>query len=222
MAGKPVWIIGAGGHAKVVIATLRAAGEAEIAGVIDDDPRRLGERVLGVPVVGDTTPATIARLGIRRAVIAIGANQARAAVARRCDGLIAWVGAVHPRAYVAPEVSIGEGTLICAGAIVQPDASIGRHAIVNTASSVDHDATVGDLVHIAPGSRLAGGVHVGTGSLIGLGAVLLPGRVVGSWATVAAGAVVARDVADGAVVAGVPAQLLHDRPETLMRTSDRI
>jgi sugar O-acyltransferase (sialic acid O-acetyltransferase NeuD family) len=168
--------------------------------------------------VGDTAAATIVRLGITHAVIAIGSNQARAAIALRCDGLLAWVSVVHPRAYVAPEVVVGKGTVVFAGAVVQPDATIGRHAILNTSCSVDHDSTVGDFAHIAPGSRLAGGVAIGTGSLIGLGAILLPGRAVGAWATVAAGAVVVRDVPDRTVVAGVPARLRTGRPESVTGT----
>ena len=113
---------------------------------------------------------------------------------------------VHPRAYVAPGVTIGAGTVILAGAIVQPDTIIGRHTILNTACSVDHDSVVGDFTHIAPGARLAGGVRIGARSLIGLGAVLLPGRTVGSESIVGAGSVVVRDVADRTVVKGVPAR----------------
>ena len=42
---EPLWVIGAGGHAKVVIATLRAAGDFEIAGVSTT-----------IPVLGRTAP----------------------------------------------------------------------------------------------------------------------------------------------------------------------
>jgi sugar O-acyltransferase (sialic acid O-acetyltransferase NeuD family) len=203
---ETIWVIGGGGHAKVVIATLLAAGEFHVAGVLDDDPTRRGDRVLGVEILGDTKPATLARYEVDRAVIAIGSNATRAAVAERCGGRLTFASAVHPRAYVAPGVNIGEGTVIFAGAIVQPNTTVGRHTVLNTACSVDHDSVLGDFTHIAPGARLAGGVRVGAGSLIGLGAVLLPGRSVGSWATVGAGSVVARDVSDRTVVKGVPAR----------------
>jgi UDP-perosamine 4-acetyltransferase len=203
---ETVWVIGGGGHAKVVIATLRAAGEFAIAGVLDDDPRCQGTRILGVEIVADMSLETLPRRGVERAVIAIGANRTRARVAERCAGRVAWATAVHPRACVAPEVSLGEGTVVFAGAIVQPDTIIGRHAILNTECSVDHDSHVGDFAHVAPGARLAGGVRVGAGSLVGLGAVVLPGQQVGAWATVGAGSVVTSGIPDGAVVMGVPAR----------------
>ena len=46
-----VLVVGAGGHAKVVIATLRAAG-LDVAGVLDDRTESWGRSVLGCPVLG--------------------------------------------------------------------------------------------------------------------------------------------------------------------------
>ena len=42
-------LIGAGGHAKVVIATVRAAG-GDVVAAYDDDETRWGNRVLDVPI----------------------------------------------------------------------------------------------------------------------------------------------------------------------------
>jgi acetyltransferase-like isoleucine patch superfamily enzyme len=50
------------------------------------------------------------------------------------------------------------------------------------------------------------------GSDIGVGAILLPGTRVGRGAQVAAGAVVATDVPEHTIVAGVPARILRPRP----------
>lgn len=54
-------------------------------------------------------------------------------------------------------------------------------------------------------------VEIGAGCDIGMGAMLLPGTRIGSGVQVGAGAVVAGDVPDGAVVAGVPARVLRFR-----------
>jgi len=201
-----LWIIGAGGHAKVVIETARAMKTFEPVGVIDDYDARWNSTVLGVPVFGPVTPERLRELGVARAVVAIGANRARAELARRLDGLVAWVTLVHPSAIVAPSVRLGEGTVVFAGAIVQPDTVVGRHVILNTGSSVDHDGVVGDFAHIAPGARLAGGVRIGEGVLVGIGSCVIPGRAVGDWATVGAGAAVVTDIPPGVVAKGVPAR----------------
>ena len=70
-------VLGCGGHAKVVISTLQAAGHT-VDAVLDDDARKWGSVVLGVPVVGpiEETPAARFDLG----VIAVGDNAIRKAL----------------------------------------------------------------------------------------------------------------------------------------------
>ena len=51
--------------------------------------------------------------------------------------------------------------------------------------------------------------HVGKGASIGSGAVIMCGITIGARAMVGAGAVVTKDVAEGGVVAGVPARLMR-------------
>ena len=201
---RPIWIIGAGGHAKVVIDTSRTSGSFDVLGVLDDDPLRLGTEVLGVTVRGDASLESIDRFGIEQAIIAVGYNRARAAVARRLAGRVSWATAIHPTAYLASGVRVGEGTVVLAGAIVQPSSVIGHHVILNTACSVDHDGSIGDFGHIAPGVRLAGNVQVGEGGLLGIGCSVIPERTIGAWATIGAGSVVVDDVPPHVTVKGIP------------------
>lgn len=198
-----IWILGAGGHAKVAIATAEAGGLV-VEGLFDDDPAKNGSAVLGVGVSAPTAPVEWWRETERAAFIAIGANKVRQRFATMLPAR--WTALVHPAAWVHASSDIDDGALICAGAIVQPDAFVGAHAIVNTGTVVEHDCRVGAYVHIASMACLAGAAQVGEGSFIGAGAVILPGIKVGQWATVGAGAVVTKDVPDGATVAGVPAR----------------
>jgi sugar O-acyltransferase (sialic acid O-acetyltransferase NeuD family) len=198
-ARPPAQVLGAGGHAKVVIATLEEAGH-EVVALWDDDPVRWGQQVLGVTIAGAlaAAPATTA------AVIGIGNNRARAAIAAARP--LPWLTVVHPRAWVHRSVVLGPGTVVFAGAVIQPEAVLGSHVIVNTAASVDHDCRLGDHVHLAPGVRLCGGVAIGDGALLGVGAIARPGAQVGAWATVGAGGVVIQPVPAGATVVGIPAR----------------
>ena len=50
-------VIGAGGHARVIISTLRAARQ-RIAGVYDDDESRWGQNMMGFKVQGADQPTS--------------------------------------------------------------------------------------------------------------------------------------------------------------------
>lgn len=199
--GRRVAVLGAGGHGKVVIATLQAARH-EVVALYDDDPDRRGREVLGVPVRGTLDEARPADAD--GFVLAVGTNRDRRRLAAELD--LPWFSAVHPAASVHSSVRLGAGTVVFAGAVLQPDSEIGRHGIVNTGASVDHDCRLGNFVHVAPGARLAGRVALGDGALAGIGSSLAPEVRVGAWATVGAGAAVVRDVPGGVTVVGVPAR----------------
>lgn len=200
-----LWIIGAGGHAKVVIDTVRSSDEFTVAGVVDDDPQSWSTDFCGVEVIGPITCATFEAWNIKHAVLAIGDNQARAELSQRFDACLTWAVVVHAKAYVASGVEVGKGTVVFAGAIIQPSSSVGEHAIINTSCSIDHDCVIQDFVHIGPGARIAGRVDVGSGSLIGVGASLLPGVTIGEWSLVGGGAVVVKNVPVRSTAIGVPA-----------------
>lgn len=202
-AARAVHVIGAGGHAKVVVATIRAAG-LDVECAWDDDPRRRGGDVLGAPVRGsvDDVPAGVP------IVVAIGSNVVRRDVVARL-GAREFCTVAHPSAVVHPSATLGPGTVVFAGAIVQPDARLGAHVIVNTAASVDHDCLVEDFVHVAPGARLAGGVSVREGALFGIGSCALPGVEVGSWAIVGAGGVVVTPIPPRSTAVGCPAKIIE-------------
>lgn len=195
-------VIGAGGHAKVVISTLQATGY-HIWGAFDDDPDKWGKRILGVPIIGAIREA--AERPSQYAVIAVGNNRVRKQLAEVLSGF-RWVSVVHPSAQVHETVEIGQGSVVCAGAVVQPDSVVGSHCIINTSATVDHDCVLGDFVHLAPGVHLAGGVVLGEGSFLGIGSGVIPGVRIGPWTQVGAGASVVGDLPPGVKALGLPAR----------------
>jgi UDP-perosamine 4-acetyltransferase len=202
---EPVAVLGAGGHAKVVVSTLLAAGIPVVV-VLDDDRARWGTSLLDIPISGPI--ASLDGRGLRRALIGIGSNDARRRLAGELD--TDWVVAVHPTAWVHPSVRLGAGTVVFAGAVIQPDTVIGVHAIVNTGATVDHDCSVGSFAHLAPGSHLSGGVTIGEGVLMGIGSSAIPGVTVGEWSVIGAGAAVVDNLPAGVTAVGVPARPLQE------------
>ena len=198
---KKIAIIGSGGHASVVASTLTSVGH-QVVGFYDDDEQRWGDRIFDIPIVGAIDKLNHAG-NFSHAVVAIGDNKIRKKIVEKL--YLDWITVVHPFAWVHPEVIIGVGTVVCAGAIIQPGAKIGSHVIVNTKASVDHHCRVGDYVHMAV-SHLAGGASLDEGVFMALGSIVLPGVHVGSWATVGAGALVTKNVAPEITVVGSPAR----------------
>jgi len=194
-------VVGSGGHAKVVVATARAAGFRVVA-IVDDAPVRWGEHLAGLVVSGPSEP--VLQDPAAQVVLAIGANRARRQRAQgaRCR----FVSVVHPSAIIDDTVQLGAGTVVFAGVVIQPDATIGAHTIVNTAASIDHDCVLGEAVHVGPGTRLAGNVTLGDEVFLGIGTVAVPGVTIGARTTVGAGAAVVTDLPSDIVAVGVPAR----------------
>ncbi|NJN82324.1 MAG: acetyltransferase [Caldilineaceae bacterium] len=204
-----VLILGAGGHAQVVAdILLQAASRGSTLaplGYLDDDRTLLGERRLGLPILG--TIDQIDDIEHDAVIIGIGHNPTRHRLFEEmqdCNQFI--VTAYHPSSIVGGDVEVGPGSVLCAGAIVNPGSRIGANVIINTGATVDHHNVLGDHVHIGPGAHLGGDVRVGTGTLIGIGSTIMPQRTVGAWSVVGAGGVVTTNIGDECVVVGVPAR----------------
>lgn len=201
---KHVAVIGGGGHAKEVIATLQAVGH-RVTAVYDDDAARQGAAVLGIDIAGSVEMFSKNAASHDGAVIAIGHNATRRKLSQNVP--MRWLSAVHPTAWVHVTASLGEGTVVFAGAVVQPDCVVGSHAIINTAATLSHDCVLEDFSHVAPGSHLTGGVRVREGAFIGAGSTLLPSIEVGAWTTVGAGSVVTRPLPANVIAFGAPAKV---------------
>jgi acetyltransferase EpsM len=209
-----VVIVCAGGQGAIVADILQrahdAGGDALPVGFVDDTPELLGTAVLGLEVLAPI--AFLSGIVHDAVIVAVGDNEARRALTERLLAAGERLGtAIHPRACIAPSARIGEGSMICAGAVVSPRATIGRGVIVNTHASVDHDTVVGDFAHVSAGATVGAKCRIGVESLIALAASVVSGATVGARTIIGSGAVVVTDIPDDVVAFGVPATIRRAR-----------
>jgi sugar O-acyltransferase (sialic acid O-acetyltransferase NeuD family) len=204
-------IFGGGGHAKVLIESLRAGNSPLSLVILDQDTSRWGQQVLDVVIRGDDSlvPQLIAD-GARFFVVAVGGvgnNEPRRRLFEQGISLgLEPLTIKHPSSVCSRWAKVGAGCQLLPGCILNAGAELGRNVIVNSGAIVEHDCRIGDHVHVASGAVLSSTVTVGAGAHIGCGAAIRQLISVGEGATVGAGAVVIRDVPPYALVAGVPAR----------------
>jgi sugar O-acyltransferase (sialic acid O-acetyltransferase NeuD family) len=183
------------------------AGESLTCAGFLTDPEFLDAAVSrGIPVLGSMD--WLAEHADVRVAIAIGATAPRRRIAneiaRRWGNR--FVTLRHPTAVLGESVAIGDGSIVCAGAIALADISVGAHSQLHVGCTVGHDSVLGDFVTIAPNATVSGRVVIGEGTFVGAGSTVLPNVKIGRWVTVGAGAVVTGDVAANSTVFGTPAR----------------
>lgn len=204
-------IIGASGHAQEVAWSLReeerAAGR-EPALCFFDDAVAPGPLASGLgPVVGPLECLAAHTKDDTALVLGIGRPQTKAMLVRRMAALSRpWRTVIHPRATIGPNVTLGDGCYVAAGAIITVNVRIGRFATINMHCQVAHDGSLGDFVTLHPDTHLAGAVHIDDGVELGTGSIVLPGQRIGAWAVLGAGAVAVRSLGGGATYVGLPAR----------------
>lgn len=209
---KPLILIGAGDHARVLLDILLAQGKNVIG--IADKAMPAQTLVYGVPVLGDDDfilrnyssdsvdlvngIGSVGSLALRSKVFDFFKNKG-----------YHFASVVHPSAVVSERATLGEGVQILAGAVVNTEAKIGSNTIINTNASVDHGCVIGNSCHIAPGCSLSGCVTVGDNTHIGTGSTVIQGVSIGRNVLLGAGSVVVSDIADNSKAYGVPAKMIN-------------
>ena len=205
---RSLLIVGAGGSGREIAWLARDVHGLSLELTFAVERQFYRERLIdGTRVVPlDEVPANITHY-----VVAVGDPNLRKRLASVCEAAgLKPATLVHPGVLTSERVTIGLGSLICAGTILTTNIRIGCHVHINLACTISHDAIIGDFVTISPGVHVSGNVHVEDGVFIGTGASTINGSgdhplVIGKNSIVAAGACVTRNVESNVLVAGVPA-----------------
>lgn len=207
----PVVVLGAGGHARVLVDTLLLNG-CNIIGVVDNDKSKIGSTILGIPVIGDDgiiLDYSIQQIQLANGLGSVGPTKARKDLFETFSKKgYQFPNIIHRTAIIAKNVHLEAGIQIMAAVVLQTGSFIGANTIINTKASVDHDCIIGTNVHIAPGVTLSGAVQVGDNVHIGTGATVIQGVKIGQDSIIAAGAVVIDNVPSGVTIVGVPGKVV--------------
>ena len=205
-------LVGAGGHAKVVIDALSKSVQYTVEGIID--PRmKPGAKMLDIPVIGgdDVLPAIYKR-GIKFAFIAVGSigdPSKRVELYKKIkEAGFRLSVVIHPSAVIADDCFIDEGVFVAGRAVINPGVKIGKNAIINTSAVIEHDCDIGDFVHISPGAVLSGGVKVGELTHIGTGSVVNQQVKIGKGCIIGSGSVIVNDIVDNSKAFGNPCRVV--------------
>lgn len=206
-------IFGAGGHAREVaqlVADINQGrpGSWNLCGfLVDTSVSARQVKPLPAPLLDH--PDGILAYPNAQLVVAIGDNNARWMVAQRLQCIqpsLHFATLVHPRAWIAQRVTLGQGSVVFAGALINVDTTIGVHTSLNLGCTISHDCVIGDFVSIGPGAHLAGGCHIGHRADIGTSASVIPGASVGAHCIVGAGACVVCNLPADCTAVGSPAR----------------
>lgn len=192
---REVIIIGAGGHSKVIEDILILNGR-KIAGFLDDNSS--GGEILGKIELIEKYKEKY------DFILAIGNNEVREKISIKHQ--LEYTIAIHPKAIIAKNVEIHNGTVVMAGAIINSNTKIGKQCIINTGAIIEHDNKIEDYAHISPGAILAGNVKVSKKTWIGAGVTIIQGINIGKEAIIGAGSVVIKDIPELCVAVGSPAK----------------
>jgi sugar O-acyltransferase (sialic acid O-acetyltransferase NeuD family) len=210
----PVIILGAGGHAKVLIATLLLL-RRKIVGITEVNKQKQEGYLSGIPIIGNDEAILKYKsdeIELANGIGSVGLPKSRMEIYQKCKRKgYKFASIIHPSAMVMNDVQLGEGVQIMAGAIIQPGCSIGDNTIINTGAIVDHDCVVGDHAHVAPGAVISGGVQIGAMTHIGTAATIIQGIKIGPESIIGAGAVVVNDIPSNVKAVGIPANIIERR-----------
>jgi sugar O-acyltransferase (sialic acid O-acetyltransferase NeuD family) len=157
---KKLVIIGAGGHARVVLDTILKIGDYQVIGFADDHLFTGMEVAEGYQVIASTASLHDFDDSIDRFVVAIGDNKARAYLFQTLKNYYEPATIIHPNATLAANVVIGAGSVVLAQAVLNSHVKIGENCLINSLCLIDHGTVIEDNCHIAQGTIIGSDVHI--------------------------------------------------------------
>lgn len=207
---RKIAIIGAGGFGREVKSLINdinaATSTFEFLGYYDDNIAK-STMVNGFPVLGNLDDLNNVDHQIEIA-LGIGIPEVKAKIIGRLSNPnITFPTLIHPGAIIGvDDVTIGQGTVICAGNIVTCNIKIGDFVTLNLMCTVGHDTIIGKYSSFMPSVNISGEVTIHELVYVGTGAKIINQLEIGQSTIVGAGAVVSKSLPEFCTAVGIPAK----------------
>lgn len=204
-----VLVVGTGGHARFVLATLEKA-QRPVKGLIAlDGSYSLDEFILSKRIIGGVgdLPHFFSQ-GYKSLVLAVGDNKVRKEIYHVwAEFGFSFPTVIHPDASVDPSVSFGTANIVGPKVVIGASVIIGENNIINSSCVVEHESVIGSHCHIAPGAVICGRVVLGDEVMVGANGTVINYLTVANKTLLGAGATLISSVSvEGQTLVGSPAR----------------
>ncbi len=206
--GHEIIIVGASGLGKEVLWLAQRAG-LKVQGFLDDAFDDSNQTICGLPILGSVSSA--GSIGGVDFAVAIGSPRTRKQVVESMqeNGVENFTTLIDPAAMLGPSVSVGKGSIICAGAMATADIEIGEFTLLDRGAVIGHDSNIGAFTTIAPLACISGNVTIRELVEVGTCSSVRQNQTLGTGSLLGMGAVLVRDLEENEVAVGNPAKTLR-------------
>lgn len=209
---KQLVIIGSGGMGRQLFSLAHNCvgygSEFLIKGFLDDNPHAMDGFSGYPPILGSISDYIIQPDDVF--AVSIGNVQTKKNCVKRIqDKGGIFINLIEKTANISPNVKIGIGCIVTAGARIGVDTVIGDFSFIQTYAIVGHDVVIGSNVRIDCNVVLIEGVVVGDNVCIHTSSVINHKVKIGNDATIGALSFVIRNVKQGTTVFGNPAKKIE-------------
>jgi sugar O-acyltransferase (sialic acid O-acetyltransferase NeuD family) len=114
---------------------------------------------------------------------------------------------IHPSCQImGDDVTIGEGSIICAGTIITTNLKLGKHAHLNLQTTIGHDCEIGDYFTTAPGAKISGNCKIRDCVYVGTNSSIKEKLIIHGLTTIGSNAAVVKNIDESGTYVGVPSR----------------
>lgn len=200
---RPVIVLGAGGHAMVVLDILQQLKVKILAICSSDKPKKYSvfeglTFLSNDSAVFDFSPKDVYLVN---GIGSLPGSKKRAEIFRFYKNAnYEFMSIISPYSIISTHAKIEEGVQIFANSVINAGASIGANTIINTGCVVEHECKIGNDNHIAPGASISGSVITHEFVHVGVGANIIQGVEVGKNSIIGAGATLTENLENNKIL----------------------